>query len=562
VTYIDFTSEALSTGANPGDQYAILLAGLDGDLLTATWSYTITDSTLLEVKASDRGELLSRNLHAAHAIDSGASPDDPAGNNFRYRDQDDGLIYNDLAVALGEGYNDFPRKQANAAVTLFRGNHELKFGADVQDIAFGNLADIGAEYRGRGYCITCPGGFRTPQNKRVFEPSGVVTLRSDMSAAFAQDRFDVGDHLTFSVGVRADHQTIDNEVGERTNDYTKVVPRFSVVYDIKSDGRFLVRGTAGRYYRNIGLGIVFTEFTRSNNGANIFDQFNWNATTRRYDRFSTHVEPTFDQPLQDVEPYYKDEVSAGFDWQFTRDWTFTARAMASETEDLFHSTLQFDAAGQVVRDLRNWPDARRKYRGLTLETSRAMRDNWSLDVNYTLGKTEGNQNSVNDDFNLFEGLGGVEVGTGATNATDNSFWFGELLEHRTHILNVIGLKRFQFGKQDLVLGGYAHWDSGEPWGLNPATTLAHPLSGQTINTTTFREPLDAHTLDDQILVNASATWTFPIHGPVLGVLGVDVANIFDQQDVVGINRANGEPEDSITAYQTPREFRLKAGFRF
>ena len=119
-----------------------------------------------------------------------------------------------------------------------------------------------------------------------------------------------------------------------------------------------------------------------------------------------------------------------------------------------------------------------EYQALQLEANRLFRDNWTLRTNYTLSSNNGNINSFNDNFNLYEGLGGVEAGTGLTNATSSDFWFGRLLEDREHLANVVGMKRFIFGKHDLVLGGvrplrggpavgHARLDPGAPPGIEP-----------------------------------------------------------------------------------------------
>ena len=219
-----------------------------------------------------------------------------------------------------------------------------------------------------------PSLYVSPVNKRVFDPSPVVTVSSDMYAVFAQDRIDIGDHWTLSIGLRVDDQAIENDTRTEVNSYNEVVPRFSVVCDVNADGRLLVRGTAGRYYRAIGLGIVLQEFTSGNNGENTYDQFLWNPATLAYDRFQRRVEPAAGGAGGDVVPYYKDEVSAGFDWQFSDNWTFKTRAVVSEADNIFHGSLQYDAAGAVVRDLRNWSDARRGYEGISFELNRAFRN--------------------------------------------------------------------------------------------------------------------------------------------------------------------------------------------
>jgi len=562
VTAIDAPSDAIGLSGNPGDQYAIMNFPLNGRVQTLNWSLGLGASNFLEFKVANREEFVGRHAAEQHAIDPNASPDDPPGNNFRYRDLATGLRYNGPAVRLAEGFNDFPRDQANVSLTSFRGRHEWKFGIDAQAIEFSNLTSIITEFRGRNYDANLPGGFVTPVNKRVFDRSDVITETSDFLAGFVQDRFEVGDNWVWTLGIRGDQQTIDNDIGERVNEYTEFVPRISGVYDMKADGSILLRGTLGRYYHAIGMGIVLQEFSRQNNGENIYEQFLWNRETLRYDRFQRRVEPTFDQAIQDIDPYYKDEISFGADFQVSEKWVVKSRLVASEATNIFHATLQYDDAGRVVRDLRNWSDARREYRALQLEANRLFRNNWTLRTNYTLSSTEGNINSFNDNFNLFEGLGGIEVGTGLTNATSSDWWFGRLLEDREHLANVIGMKRFDFGRHDLVLGGFLHYAAGRPWGSHVSTQVRHPVSGQTITTSTYREPSDANRLPDTWTVDLSLMYSVAMVGNVRAKIGFDLANATDSQEPVTINTSTGRPNARVSSYQRPREFRLKVGFSF
>ena len=562
LTAIDSTSVAVGGVVAAGDEHAPMSFPLNNRIQTLTWSFAMTSSAFLELKGGNREELEGRNALPPAPIIPGASIDSPDGNDFRYTDLNDGLRYNGPLIRLSDGWNDFPRDQANGSVTLFEGNHEIKVGVDIQDVTFSNLTNIGTEYRGRGFCRECPSGYETPQSKRVFDPSDPISTNTLMSAAYAQDRIEVGDKLTFHLGVRYDEQWIENDIMERVNEYGEWAPRASVVYDIKADGKMLVRGSAGRYYHNIGLGIVFQEFTRGNNGENFSSQFLWNPATQLYDRFQRRVEPSSSDDVAGIEPYYKEEVSVGFDWQFADNWIFTSRAVVHESDDIFHASLQFDAEGQVFRDLRNWPNNVREYEGLSFQVNRAFRNNWSLQSNLSISNTDGTIQSSSDNDNHNEGFGGIEVGTGILNTTSSPFWDGPLTWDREIMVNIVGIKRWVFGNHDLMTSAFLKYTAGEPWALHPSTRVAHPVSGQTISTTTFREPRGSQQLEDFWMLNLNATYQFPIAGSVQGIIGGEVANATNEQALVRINRRNGRPNTSVRAFQFPREFRLKVGFRF
>ncbi len=88
------------------------------------------------------------------------------------------------------------------------------------------------------------------------------------------------------------------------------------------------------------------------------------------------------------------------------------------------------------------------------------------------------------------------------------------------------------------------------------------MSGQRINTSTAREPIDANTLEELFTLNVNAMWEFPVGGKFSGQLGFEVANITDEQEQAVVTRSNGLPPNTIGSYQTTREFRLKVGFLF
>ena len=221
------------------------------------------------------------------------------------------------------------------------------------------------------------------------------------------------------------------------NSFTVVAPRLSAVYDVEADGELLLHATAGRYYRTIALDIATREFGRLPNGADVYDEYAWNPATLRYDRFLRRSAPASDTAIQAVDPYHKDEVSAGIDWQFGERWVLVSRLMWHQIEDMFWSTDQYDAQGRIYRDVRNWDAGWRDYRGVSIEVNRSFGNGWAVRTNYTLGEAEGNRGGGGDTDTLFEGLGGVEVATGRTDATIVNR-AGRTGFDRTHIVNLLG----------------------------------------------------------------------------------------------------------------------------
>ncbi len=575
-TWIDSRGEGIAAPFRTGDLRAITNRPLYANVLTASWSFAATSSTFIEVKVSERKDLFPRTLKYPKDPDDlcPECSDNPVDNNFRYRDLAHARAarFNGVTSGNGIGFNDFPRDTAHGSATLFKGRNEIKFGIDIQDIAFTNYGNVGKEYRGRNFCLECPGGYVTPQRVRVFQESLPSHSEGVESSAYVQDRLDVGDRWSLHMGVRYDAETIDNDVGTRVHDSDNLAPRLTVVYDVNADGTLLVRGSIGRYYQNIGLDFAFREFSVLPTGQQSFDEYNWNPATLRYDRFRLSRRPAGEtQTLQPVDHPYKDQVALGVDWQFSRNWVFKSNLVWHETKDIFFGNDQFTADGMdVVRVVRNWPGAFREYEALSLELNRRFRNGWALRSNLTIGEATGNAANANSANNLFEGLGGIElpnqevqdagIPPGGTDVTTR-FRDGRL-SHDVDRMNIVAMKRLDFGKHALTLGGFLATTTGRYFGRSASTTVAHPVTGVEIDTVTFTTPRDGQQLGDIFTLDVSAMWSFPIRGEWEGQLGFEVANVTDEQKVLEIDTNTLEPINSLAAWQLPRELRVKVGFRF
>lgn len=549
---------------NSGDIYSLSVTEIDSKLASAAWNFSATRSLFLEVKIADSTDKLTRGVTNHREIDPNAPPDSPLATNFRYQDLNDNRRYNGNAAANGDGFNDFPREQINLAGSYFRGDHEWRFGIDEHTMFYNAKADLVTDYRGRGYDVNSPSGFTTPVNKRVYVSpggDGISRYESPMRAIHVQDRISIGDHWVVTAGLRFDDQKVTNNVGEQVNDYRRAAPRFSAVYDVNADGKLLVRGTAGHAVRIFPLDLAFRHFTRGTNGLNTFDQFGWNPATQRYDIFQRSFIAANDNEIQAVEPWFKDEVSVGVDWQFAPNWVFTSRLMWNEAHDLYQANDQYDADGRIFRQIVNRPQLFRDYQGVMLAANRYFRGGWSLRTDLTVGKLEGNEDDLNAQGNEFEGLGGIQRGTGVLNPTSMNL-DGRLNTDREYVAHVIGVKRWDIGNQSVVASAIVNAQAGRRWGLRPSTAVLHPVSGARINTWAYVEPRDAQKLPDTMTLGVAAAWDFPIRGAFTGKLGFEVANVTDEQDQVSVNLANGRASSSAGGYLVPREFRLKLGFTF
>ncbi len=566
--YADGSVQKVFWASNAADQYTPLDFDLTEILMQGAWNWSISSNTFLELKVADYESEILRNEFNPRTPDPNAAPDSPAATAGAYWDLNNRLKYNAIYVGAGTGYNAFPRKQGNAALSLFKGNHELKIGADFQDIEFESFNTPPDRYEGRGYNENLPGGFAQPTRLRVFiPPEAPVVSTSENLAVFAQDRITVGDHWTFNLGLRMDAQDHANDVGEPATSPTDVVPRLAAIYDRSGDGKTLLKATAGRTYQLIGTHIVNAFFSRLPNGANAFTQFAYDPATQRYDLFQFTQIPSNATPIQPFDAYYKDEVSFAIERQLGQLWAFEARAIYWDLGDMYWGNEQFDTNGIPFDAINNYDEGKRDYTALQLELGRRYRGNWTLRMNYTLSEAEGNavgnvtNNDTTDLDTFLEGSGGINVVTGRTDTTEVNR-FGPTSSDRTHNLNLMALKNWELGSHTLGLGVTGTFRSGRPWARIARATVAHPVSGQRILTEAYLEPRGSQELEDTLNLNLTGTWRFPLGQRVEGQVRGELANITDEQEQIIVNPFNARPFPGRVSYQIPREFRLIVGVNF
>ena len=68
------------------------------------------------------------------------------------------------------------------------------------------------------------------------------------TAFYLRDRFTLGDHWTFNIGVRGEMQEAWNDIRRKVVDATYVDPRISISYDVKGDGRLLFTANWGQHH--------------------------------------------------------------------------------------------------------------------------------------------------------------------------------------------------------------------------------------------------------------------------------------------------------------------------
>ncbi|HVS15392.1 MAG TPA: TonB-dependent receptor [Thermoanaerobaculia bacterium] len=380
------------------------------------------------------------------------------GNNYDvyFDGNNDGSWHNGWLLSDGFGDNEFPRDQANASLTQFIGNnHEVKYGIDFQNTEWSGEQSRTAVHTGWnfdsrnrfGYAGAGDFGFTNPAFANGFDatlfgentcgfirstaafwpflgafvPGGIATLgrgrycafvdynadflladagtgdaETENYAAYVRDRFTIGDHWTFNLGVRYDTQTAFNDTRRKVIDASYFDPRVSVTYDIKGDGRLLFSLNAGTYHAMLNQAWV----AGSGFGGSLQDNWNGYEGARQLlfcDQFDAQFwfifEPfvpqlaacaqgvgmyynlaeirpgryweLVDQGIFDsnIDPYHKEEIILGFEWQMSQNWALDVKYIDWQLEDMIGQTTQQDHTGKqffLTANYSDYPDILRK----------------------------------------------------------------------------------------------------------------------------------------------------------------------------------------------------------
>ena len=210
-------------------------------------------------------------------------------------------------------YPDERRQQYADTVTITRGRHTFKFGADINRVrdlidnlrfeagsySYNNINDFIVDYvnfaSGLPAAVTCPtqnltgptkfrGRCYTSNYQQAFGPTRFTIKTTDYNF-FIQDDFRVTPRLTVNLGLRYEYESLPNPQIPSTNtslipntqltvaqatsrfpsDKNNFGPRFGFAYDLTGDGKTSIRGGYGIYYGRINNGQIFNAVANTGN---------------------------------------------------------------------------------------------------------------------------------------------------------------------------------------------------------------------------------------------------------------------------------------------------------
>jgi hypothetical protein len=246
----------------------------------------------------------------------------------------------------------------------------------------------------------------------------------------------------------------------------------------------------------------------------------------------------------DLKPPYYQEFVLGYSGALSKDITFDAYYQYRNLKNAFEDT----GIGANIYDSNtyfgsfqaaNFPDARRKYTGVTLDVQKRYSNGWYADANITFSKLSGN---FDEDYGtaLFNTSSFLEDEPGWYTNDPNRY--GLMSQDRPVIFKLMGTYDLPLG---VTVGGFLRVQSGTPWearGATPSTTDGRYL-----------QPAGTNRLPTWTNFDLLAAYTFKPSGKLGVRLEARVQNVFNTQTVLSVNHTeylngyvDGPPASSPT----------------
>jgi len=471
----------------------------------------------------------------------------------------------------GQYYADRSRNQLQVSLTQYAekfGNHTFKFGAEIE------RSHVRSQYQPYG-----PAGFYLYQYSGVpyYRVSYGYDVQGDnrRTSAYAQDQWSAG-RATLNIGLRLDHIRGYSPVLKQ-NVYTPSAawgPRVGLSYNLTAADTSAVKVFWGRLYE----GTASTIYTAATPG--IQDYIHIPVDSHG----NPNGPPEVITPAQvyaishDIKHPRTDEFNVSFEQQLMRGLRFSATGIWRTGADFVNNVIT--GARWSPRTLNNpltnqsftgyaWVnqaasndtftientdgfqylapdgstigtlDTRRKYRGLMLVLSNALRGRVGYQLSYVLSKAEGNvDNSGSGAY--FSGSGFTSPNTTLVNA------YGELTNSRRH--EVKAYFTYRIPRVDVMLGGNYTGLSGRAF----TPTFVYPNSqlptGGSSRRTIFLEPRGTEKNDFVHQVDLRVEKVIQVQAHRFGVYA-DMLNLFNTNGVT--TRLATYPSSGGVAYRAP-----------
>ncbi|HEX6852476.1 MAG TPA: TonB-dependent receptor [Candidatus Polarisedimenticolaceae bacterium] len=382
-------------------------------------------------------------------------------------------------------FDEFPearnREQYEATVTKFLdtdklGSHTIKIGADYQEMD--NPGNTAIQGNSIFYFFAGAGPDPYDVDNRFYYlwvdfpvlPNN-STPRNEYTAVYLNDEWQLNANWAFNLGVRWEKSNNVSDIGETIIKDTGFAPRLGVSFDVRGDGKHVVKGTAARYLAGINI-TTLGPFTRLAGGTASYDvYFNTSpdpgnpADTDSWLLITSVRAESSAQAAPKVKPQSIDEYTLSYEILLNPTFGLSARAISRDWSNILMNQGRYDYASGIpekITTLRNNPAAKRKYEALVLGAQKRFADNFSFDATYTWSRAIGNVLSDEsfDSFNIYPDV---------PQTTENRY--GRLDWDTPHAFKFQGYYQIPLrsARHGLTVGTVGQFLSGLPYARNNGT---------------------------------------------------------------------------------------------
>ncbi len=409
-----------------------------GNNQVARWTGVLSDNLLIEAQVAHHDDhFFEEDVNPVERILERPSLRVFGGLGFFGQDESDNLQFSGKLTYV---------------IPNLAGRHELKVGAQYQDVGYDHTTDYSGMPRcfdlpdGTGFCTVTGNTVRITRNWRgsgldrwdiIRNRVGENTVSTDTKYFnwFVQDNWSILPNLTLKLGVRWERQELSGG-GQGAASLTlsnNWAPRVGFVWDFMNDRKGKIYGYYGQFYEKIpndlavrSLSVESDMFVLALTGPGLppeawLDVFNdptniafWLDIGGEPATFcSTHIESQFQDPNtlppeclgKDLKAQYSWELVFGFERQIYRDIVVGARYQHREIgrviEDLqlnrysdifINGTADFGnyVITNVDSTYPGFPDPTRDYDAIEVFVNKRFGNNWQLFASYRYARLNGN----------------------------------------------------------------------------------------------------------------------------------------------------------------------------
>lgn len=265
-----------------------------------------------------------------------------------------------------------------------------------------------------------------------------VKTDMDRTMAFLQDTWTVNSRLQIRPGLRFESFKGGAAGGSDLWSTTTVAPRLGITWNVKEDQSQVMKAHIGRYFAGLSSDLFQRAIPNVYQNTNTFY---WGSSSQLVNPYKPNLIPVNTQVfgpdyayaynfnVSKLDPNHKqpytDEIMVGYDWRVAPQWMLGFTAVQRTQKDILvqndpswsnpaytvdHLDVTSPLTGKTYRTyisdivlgdpneghtfyLTNSPEARNRYRMLTVSAERSLVDGWSLTASITWAKAEGNYSS-------------------------------------------------------------------------------------------------------------------------------------------------------------------------